>query len=87
MNSLFEKAEMYLYRRIPDSRPRGVTLIFSYIRWQGSFFSFKILNFSIFMVFRKINIFYEDFVDIFWGSLQNWTIFRGHFYAFLGRFL
>ena len=25
---------------------------------------------------------YEDFVDIFGGSSQNWTIFRGHFYAF-----
>ena len=22
------------------------------------------------------------FVDIFWGLSQNWTIFRGHFYAF-----
>ena len=30
------------------------------------------------------NIFwgYEDFVDIFLGSPQNLTIFRGHFYAF-----
>ena len=25
---------------------------------------------------------YEDFVDIFGGSSQNWTIIRGHFYAF-----
>ena len=27
--------------------------------------------------FRKINMFwgYEDFVDIFWGSSQNWAIF------------
>ena len=24
---------------------------------------------------------YEDLVDIFWGSSQIWTIFRGHFYA------
>ena len=30
---------------------------------------------------------YEDFVDIFGGSSQNWTIFRGHFYAFKGLFL
>ena len=22
-----------------------------------------------------------------WGSLQNWSIFRGHFYAFQGLFL
>ena len=25
---------------------------------------------------------YEDFVDIVLGSSQNWTILRGHFYAF-----
>ena len=24
---------------------------------------------------------YEDFVDIFLGSSQNWTIFRGHFWS------
>ena len=24
---------------------------------------------------------------IFWGSSQNWTIFRGHFYAFYCLFL
>ena len=24
---------------------------------------------------------------IFFGSSQNWTIFRGNFYAFYGRFL
>ena len=27
---------------------------------------------------------YEIFLDIFLGSSQNWTIFRGHFYAFYG---
>ena len=69
----------------------------------GQFFGFKILNFNIFGVFRKTNIFfwYEDFVDIyiyiyifffffFWGggggSSQNWTVLRGHFYAFYGLF-
>ena len=30
---------------------------------------------------------YEDFVDIVLGSSQNWNIFWGHFYAFLGIFL
>ena len=30
---------------------------------------------------------YEDFVDIFGGSSQNWAIFKGHLYAFLGIFL
>ena len=55
----------------------------------GHFLGFKILNFNIFGVFRKMNIFwgYEDFVDIFWGSSRNWTILRGHFYAFQGLFL
>ena len=56
-------------------RPReggggGGTLIFSYIRRLGSFFGFKILNFNIFWVFRKMIIFsgYEDF----------WTFLGGH---------
>ena len=26
-------------------------------------------------------------MDIFWESSQNWTIFKGHLYAFLGLFL
>ena len=37
------------------------------------------------MGFRKMIFLggYEDFVDIiFCMSSQNWTIFRGHFYAF-----
>ena len=40
-------------------------------------------------VFRKINIIfvYEDIMDIFFGSSQNLTIFRGTFYAFYGLFL
>ena len=46
------------------------------------------MNFNIFGGFQKNKYFlgYEDFVDIFWGSSQNWTIFSGHFYAFLGIF-
>ena len=41
------------------------------------------MNFSIFEVFQKNENFMgnEDFV-IFWGSSQNWTCFRGLFYAF-----
>ena len=45
----------------------------------------KILNISIFLgVFRKLNIFWGmKILWIFLGeSSQNWTIFRGHFYAF-----
>ena len=45
----------------------GGTLIFSYIRRLWPFLEFKG---------------YEDFVDILWGSSQNWSIFRGHFYVF-----
>ena len=63
---------------------QGGSLIFSYIRRLGSFFGFKILNFNIFGGFQKNKYFlgYEDFVDIFWGSSQIWTIFRGNLYAF-----
>ena len=45
---------------------------------------FKILNFNIFGVFQKNEYFleYEAFVNIFGGSSQNWTIFRGNFYTF-----
>ena len=72
----------------------GGTLIFSYIRRLGPFFWVQNFEFQYFLgVFKKINIFwgYEDFVDIFFffffflgggGSSQNWTIFRGYFYAF-----
>ena len=71
---------------VPGGGGRGGegTLIFSYIRRLGSFFLLKILNFNIFGGFSEKNIFfvYENFVDIFWGSSQNWTIFSGHFYAF-----
>ena len=57
----------------------------------------RILNFDIFGGFQKNKYFffwgwgYQNFVDIFFfffffwgggGSSQNWTIFRGHFYAF-----
>ena len=63
----------------------GGTLIFSY-KYVGSghFLGFKILNFNIFGGCQKYHYFwgYEDFVDI---SLQNWTGFRGHFYAFQGQ--
>ena len=62
--------------------PGGYSEIF--IRRLGLFFGFKILNFNIFGGFQKNGkkIGYEDFVDIFLGSPQNWTIYRGHFYAF-----
>ena len=82
---------IYLWYPLPlqsfrgQSTPRGGdTLIFSYILRFGSVFGFKILNFNIFGGFQKNTYFwgYEDFVDSFLGSSQNWTILRGHFYAF-----
>ena len=67
----------------------GGTLIFSHIRRLGLFFwgGFKILNFNIFWGFQKNEDFwgYEDFVDISWGSLQNWAnlkVISMHFRVF-----
>ena len=61
----------------------GGALIFSYICRLGPFFGVKILNFNIFGGFQKNKYFFGcTFVDIFLGSSQNWTIFRGHFYDF-----
>ena len=50
-------------------------------------FGVQNFEFQIFGGFQKNEYFlgYEDFVNIFGGgggSSQNWTIFRGHFYAF-----
>ena len=36
---------------------------------------------------NDFNLGYENFVGIFLGSSHNWTIFRGHFYAFKGLLL
>ena len=62
----------------------GGTLIFSYIHRLGSFFGFKILNLTILFGGgggggQKNEYFwgYEYFVEICWGSSQNWTIIRG----------
>ena len=67
----------------------GVLRYFHTYVGSGRFRRFKICNFNIFRVFRKKGIFlgYEDFVNIFFGPSQKWTIFRGYFYAFLGLFL
>ena len=44
------------------------------------------MNFNIFGGFPENKYFleYKDFLDIFGGSSGNWTVFRGHFYAFQG---
>ena len=56
------------------------TLIILYIRIGSGHFG----DSSIRMGFQKNDFFfgYERFVDIFWGSSQNWTSLRGHFYVF-----
>ena len=84
---------------VPDSSyGPGGTLIFSYIRRLGlrlgSFFVVQILNFIIFYIFFRggggqKNEYFLVFIffGYFWWSSQNWTIFRGHFYAFYGLFL
>ena len=60
----------------------GGTLKFSYMRRLGSFIVFKILNFNIFWVFTKMTIFgVWRICGYFLESSQNWTIFKGNFYA------
>ena len=59
--------------------PEGVLCYFHTYVGSGYFFGFKILNFNIFLWFsEKMNIFwgYEDFVDIFFWSSQNWASLR-----------
>ena len=51
----FEGGYIFLYGGTPGG---GGTLIFSHIRRLGLFLGFKILNFNIFGVFRKMNIFW-----------------------------
>ena len=55
------------------SSPVGVLGYFHTYVGSAHFFGFKILNFNIFLVFRKMNILlgYEDYVDIFLGSSQK----------------
>ena len=67
----------------------GGTLIFSYIRRLGPFFGGQIFEFQYFLGFQKneYHFGYEKFLDIFLGSSQNWTSFRGYFYVFWGLFL
>ena len=59
----------------------GSEIFYTYVG-SGYFFGFKLLNFNI-----EYFLGYEDFVDIFIGSPQNWPTFRGHLYGFYGLFL
>ena len=62
----------------------GYSDFFMHTQARVIFFLFKTFNFNIFKGFQKNKYFfgYDNFVNIFLGSSQNWTIFRGHFYAF-----
>ena len=62
----------------------GGTLIFSYIHRLGPFWGVQNCESHYLGGFQKNEYFlgYEDFVDIFLGSPQNWTIFRTPFYVF-----
>ena len=52
-----------------ESQGRGVLCYFHTYVGPGYFWGFKILNFNILGISRKMNMFggYEDFVDIVWG--------------------
>ena len=56
----------------------------TYVRRLRSFLGGKKKNFNFFWCFQKNKYFlgFEDFVDIFFGSSQNSTRFRGHFFTF-----
>ena len=56
----------------------GYSDIFTRTQAQAILGGFKILNFNIFGGFKKNEYFwgYEDFVDIFGGSSQNWASLR-----------
>ena len=64
------------------TRGEGGILIFLHIRKLRPFFGVQKFEISVFLFFfseKRIFLGYEDFVDIFLGSSQNWTIFRGLF--------
>ena len=71
--------------KIPGGGGGGGALLYFHT-YVGSvhFFGVEFLNFNIFLGFQKNEYFfgYEHFVDIFLGSSQNWTSFRGYFYVF-----
>ena len=65
----------------------GVLLYFHTYVGSDYFLGFKVLNFNIFWGLHKNEYFlgYEDFVDIFWGSSQNWASLMGHLYIYFLR--
>ena len=59
----------------PEGGGGGGTLIFSHIHRLGLFLGVQNSEFQYYLGFEKNEFFgwYEDFVDIFWGSSQNWA--------------
>ena len=78
---LIQQYNRYLYSQIQGW---GYSDIFIHTLARAIFWGFKILKFNFFGGFQKNKCLfgYEDFVDIFSGSSQNWSIFSGNFYAF-----
>ena len=67
--------------------PLSVCLVYSYIRRPLAILGVQNFEFQYFWGGLENRIFlgYEDCVDIFWGSSQNWTVFGGismHFRVF-----
>ena len=85
MNFLIMQTYLEAYYSPRGGGGGGGTLL-SYISRLGLFLGVQNFEFQYFWGFQKNEYFflgtYEDFVDIFLGSSQIWTIFRGHFYAF-----
>ena len=84
---LIAYAQIVSYKH-PNPRGKG-TLILSYIHRLGLFFWVQNFEFQYFLGFQKNDYCfgYEDFVDIFLGSSQNWTIIKGSFLCILGSHL
>ena len=68
----------------PTHNPRGGGYSDIFIRRLGSIFGVKILNYNNFWGLQKNKYFFGvmKFLGYFLGSSLNWTIFRGHFFAF-----
>ena len=76
------RRETFHLRSVCPPGERGVLWYFPTYIGSGYFCGYKIFNYNIFFSFQKTEYFcgYEDFVDIFLGPSQIWTIFLGLFW-------
>ena len=80
----FEGGYIFLY----GGTPGGVLWYFHTHVGSGYFFRFKILNFNIFGVFRKMNIFWIwRFCGYFLGGHHKIGLVLGYFLCIIGSFL